>query len=351
VFIESSQRVAADRARRTVIRLRDIAAVAQVSMATASRTLNHSTQVSSATANRVWESMHKLGYRPNAHARSLKSRRSGLLGLVVDRIAGLFVAECIRDPQEAAFLHPYEILVTPLDHDERRAEACVRRMLEQEVEGVIVMSLDLDPSAFDKFLDRGVPVVFIDERPEGTRAAVLEVDYGRGIRQAIQHLAALGHRHIGYIAEAKSSRASDVRTAAVEKASRECGLELLERWSVDVQGAFSAGERAAKDFLARKRKPTAVVCSNGLAVAGVLHGAAKSDLRLPRDLSVVGLNDLRIAEFTTPALTSLQVFTQAMAKAAVVMVHNAIENATFGPVASIATQLVVRESTTVPRRL
>src|SRR5919106_1245114 len=177
----------------------EIARRANVSTATVSRTLNQSGPVKPATAKRVWRIVAELNYYPNSHARALVSGRSRLIGLIVSDITNPFFPEIIQAFQDLAVQKQYEVLLTSTDYLTSRMTECLRRMLERKVDGVAMMTSEMDLGLIKELSRRNVPIVFMDVGQMGPRMSHVAIDYGNGVAQAVEHLIELGHRHIGFI--------------------------------------------------------------------------------------------------------------------------------------------------------
>src|ERR1700677_488418 len=204
--------------------IREIARRARVSTATVSRAINHLPTVDPQLAKRVWKVVDELGYFPNTQARALVSGRSRLFGLIVSEITNPFFPELIQGFEDIAVEHGYEILVSPTNHDPKRMSHCIRRMLERKVEGVAIMTFGLEEPLLDQLAKRKVPLVFIDVGPDRPGVSVLKVDYHHGIRQAVQHLAALGHRNISFISGPMTLHSAQSRLSAFSTSLKECGI-------------------------------------------------------------------------------------------------------------------------------
>jgi DNA-binding LacI/PurR family transcriptional regulator len=332
--------------------IRTIARMANVSIATVSRTINHVPTVNPKIAKRVWEVIQELDYFPNTQARALVSGRSRILGLIVSEITNPFFPELIQGFEDIAVEHGYEILVSSTNHDPKRMSHCIRRMLERKVDGVAVMTFGIEAPLLDQLAQRNVPLVFIDVGPDGPSINVLKVDYRHGIRKGVQHLAALGHRKIAFVTGPAGLHSAQSRLAAFSESLRECGITPDPAWIVQGDHTLEGGMAAMKQLLALKDMPTAVMCSNDMTAIGVLHTMYRAGLRVPDDLSVVGFDDIHIAEVTIPPLTTVQMSRFELARAAVTALRagaEGTENSGVKHEYNIQTELVVRESTGYPR--
>src|ERR1700735_5663708 len=201
-----------------------VAKLAHVSIATVSRTINHIPTVNPKMAKRVWEAIRELDYFPNTQARALVSGRSKLFGLIVSEITNPFFPELIQGFEDVAVANGYEILVSSTNYDPKRMALCIRRMLERKVEGVAIMTFGIEEPLLEQLAKRKVPLVFIDVGPDRPGISVLKVDYHHGIRQAVQHLAALGHRDIAFISGPTRLHSAHSRLAAFKASMKECGI-------------------------------------------------------------------------------------------------------------------------------
>jgi LacI family transcriptional regulator len=332
--------------------IRTIARAANVSIATVSRTINHVPTVNPKIAKRVWEVIDELDYFPNTQARALVSGRSKLFGLIVSEITNPFFPELIQGFEDIAVEHGYEILVSSTNHDPRRMSHCIRRMLERKVEGVAIMTFGIEEPLLDQLAKRNVPLVFIDIGPKRPGISLLKVDYHHGIRQGVQHLAALGHRNIAFISGPATLHSAQSRLTAFSTSLKECGIVPNPAWIVEGNHTMEGGVAAMERLLAAKKMPTAVMCSNDMTAIGVLHKLYRAGLRVPDDLSVIGFDDIHIAEVTIPPLTTVQMSRFELARAAVTALRAHVESPD-DPAPKrdykIQTDLIVRESTGYPR--
>jgi DNA-binding LacI/PurR family transcriptional regulator len=332
--------------------IRTIARMANVSIATVSRAMNHVATVNPKMAKRVWRVIDQLGYFPNTQARALVSGRSRLFGLIVSEITNPFFPELIQGFEDIAVEHGYEILVSSTNYDPKRMSHCIRRMLERKVEGVAVMTFGIEEPLLDQLAKRKVPLVFIDVGPKRPGISVLKVDYHHGIRQGVQHLAALGHRHISFISGPVRLHSAQSRLDAFFASLQECGIAPDPARVVEGDHTMEGGIAAMERLLAAKTIPTAVMCSNDMTAIGVLHKLYRAGLRVPDDLSVIGFDDIHIAEVTIPPLTTIQMSRFELARAAVTALRAHVEESEGSAQKreyNIQTNLVVRESTGFPR--
>ena len=329
--------------------IRTVAERANVSVATVSRTINRVPTVNAKMAKRVWDVIRELNYFPNTQARALVSGKSGVFGLIVSEITNPFFSELIQGFEDVAVESGYEILVSSTNYDPKRWELCIRRMLERKAEGVAVMTFGIEEPLLEQLAERNIPLVFIDTGPSSSQISVLKVDYHHGIRQGVQHLAALGHRNIAFISGPGRLSSAHARLEAFTQSLRECGIAPQPEWIIEGDHTLEGGIQATEQLLACKPLPTAVMCSNDMTAIGVLHKVYRAGLRVPADLSVIGFDDVHIARVMIPPLTSIQMSRLDLARAAVTALRSHVQNTTPQREYKIDTRLVVRESTSYPR--
>jgi LacI family transcriptional regulator len=229
---------------------------------------------------------------------------------------------------------------------------CIRRMLERKVDGVAVMTFGIEEPLLDQLANRKVPLVFIDIGPNRPGISLLKIDYHHGILQGVQHLAALGHRNIAFISGPVTLHSAQSRRAAFSASLEECGITPNPAWIIEGDHTMEGGIASMDHLLSAKKMPTAVMCSNDMTAIGVLHKLYRAGLRVPDDLSVIGFDDIHISEVTIPPLTTVQMSRFELARAAVTALRAQVEpseNVEPKREYNIQTELIVRESTGIPR--
>src|ERR1035441_5932031 len=256
--------------------IRTVAERAHVSIATVSRTINHVPTVNAKMAKRVWEAIRELNYFPNTQARALVSGRSGLLGLIVSEITNPFFPELIQGFEDIAVENGYEILVSSTNYDPKRMSLCIRRMLERKAEGVAVMTFGIEEPLLEQLAERNIPMVFVDVGPDRPGISLLKVDYHHGIRQGVQHLAALGHRNIAFISGPPRLHSAQSRVAAFSRSLKECGIALDPECLVEGDHTLEGGMIAMEKLLGVEKRPSAVMCSHDMTAIGVVRTGYRS---------------------------------------------------------------------------
>jgi LacI family transcriptional regulator len=296
----------------------------------------------------VWKVVDELGYYPNTQARALVSGRSRIFGLIVSEITNPFFPEIVQTFENLAVENNYEILLTSTVHDPKRMESSVRRMIERRVDGVAVLTFGMEETLIEHLRFRKVPLVFVDVGPDVPGIANIRINYLNGIRQAVQHLAALRHTRIAFVTGPLHLKSALARRAAFKASMTEIGLspDLIVAGDHRMEG----GMRALLELSGLRDRPTAVLCSNDMTAIGVMREAYDHAIKIPDDLSVVGFDDIRLAEFTIPPLTTVQMSQHELAKIAFQALLNEVEcepSSHERHKYELTTSLVLRRSTSL----
>jgi LacI family transcriptional regulator len=334
--------------------IHEVAKRAKVSIATVSRTLNNPSTVDPRTAARVLKAVEELRYHPDIYARSLVSGRSRILGLIVSDITNPFFPELVRGFEDVAVQHGYEIMVSSTDYNSARMAVCVRRLLERKVEGVAIMTSEMDRPLIDQLERRKVPTVFLDVGSVHALISNIQVDYAAGINQAVEHLLALGHRRIGFISGPLTLKSASIRRTAFLECLTRKGILEDEDLVTEGDHMIDGGLAAMSRLLDLPNPPTAVLTSNDLTAIGALRAVHRKGLNVPKDVSVIGFDDIHFAEFTEPPLTTVALSRRELAEKAIFALLKHIEPTSgqpgHGAEYSITPTLVVRQSTCAPRQ-
>lgn len=333
----------------SLMKIRDIARLAEVSTATVSHVINGTRYVSDEVKQRVQEVIERNGYTPNAHARNLATRNNHTFGLILSDLSNPFFPELVKSIQECANQKGYEITLANTNYDAGRTVASVQRMLEQRVSGVAVMTSEMDAALAERLARREIAVVFLDVGQVGPYVSNIAVNYEKGIRAGVEHLLALGHRRIAYISGPQRLKSAQRRLLAFTKT-----MKKYESAPFIYEGDFKAtgGQQAVTAMLQQKQRPTAIVAANDLMAMGAMRELRKAGLHVPQDISVVGYDDILFAELTDPPLTTVALPRGEIGRAAVeALLHTVNNESKQGLEYKITPKLIVRESTGLVRTI
>ena len=339
---------------RTKLDIRTVAERADVSIATVSRTINSIPTVSPLLTERVWKAIRELDYYPNSQARSLVSGRSRIFGLIVPEITNPFFPELVQGFEDIAVENGYEMLVSSTNNDPVRMSVCIRRMLERRVEGVAVMTFGVEEPLLQQLSERKIPLVLTEFLLDTPHVSTLLLDYKMGFRLGVEHLVKLGHRHIAFISGPLALHSARTRREAFLASLKEFQLPIRESWMVEGDHTLKAGVRGFQALADQGEIPTAILCSNDMTAIGVLKAAYHAHVRVPDDLSVIGLDDIRFSEYTLPPLTTIRLSGVEIAQAAFHALQAQAESEKGKDAVRkypISTSLVVRESTAPARTI
>lgn len=324
--------------------IKEVAKRAKVSTATVSRTINDSGKVKPGTAARVRQAIEELNFYPNTHARTLVSGRSRMLGLIISDITNPFFPELVKSFEDQAVERGQEVIIGNTDYNPKRMTECIRRMVERKVDGVAIMTSEADPALVTELTRRNIPTVFMDTGKTGPHSANIRIDYAQGIHEALQHLFALNHRRIAFIAGPMNLESARMRRDAYLSGLKSRGVSesMIEKGDHRIEG----GAMAMRSLLKLPQRPTAVITSNDLTAIGALGAILHAGLRVPEDMSLIGFDDISFAHLTQPPLTTVILSRTQLAVTAFAALEALIRK-DEGPHEdySIPTHLVMRAST------
>ncbi len=326
--------------------IREVARVARVSTATVSRTINGSEKVSPETAERVHNAIQKLKFYPNNNARALGSGRSSLYGLIISDITNPFFPELVRSFEEIAVQYGQEVLTANTNYDPARMESCVRRMLQRKVDGVAILTSEMDAHLIDEFSSRNIPLVFLDMGVPKEGISNIVLDYAAGVDAAVQHLVDLGHSEIGFIAGPMNLTSARIRRQAFVSSLKRKRVRLNPDLIETGDHRMGGGHDAMTRLLARPVRPTAILASNDLTAIGAMGAIFELGLSVPEDISVIGFDDIDLSAFTQPPLSTIRVSRSDIARTAFrALYHLHAEAPPQGAEYTIHPTLIERKST------
>ncbi len=290
--------------------LRDVAALAGVHPATASRALNPATKgmTSADTGQRVLRAAEQLGYRPNAVARSLRTARSSSIGVVVPDLTNPLFPPIVRGIEAGLAPHGYVLLIVNTDNNLGQEEQLVASLQARSIDGLILATARVRHPLIDKLAAGDLPVVLVNRRREGVTLPCVVPDDAAGIRLAVAHLAQLGHRRIAHVAGPQDTSTGVARRRAFRAAVREHGL-AQDKALVRPCGTWSEaqGARALRGLLDSGERFSAVIAGNDMLALGCYDVLGERGIRCPGDISVVGFNDMPFVDKVRPALTTVHI--------------------------------------------
>jgi LacI family transcriptional regulator len=334
------------------VTLKDVARQAGVHPATASRALNPETRllVSEETANRVLAAAADLGYRPNAVARSLRTRRSYTIGVLIPDLNNPLFPPIVRGLEDRLGADGYVALIGNTDGDDARERKVFEQMRARHVDGYVLATAHLRSPLLAEAARAGLPVVLVNRIAENHSFPAVTVDNERGVRMAISHLTSLGHKHIACIAGPQDVSTGHARYLGFQAAIAAAGLELRpDRVAFASSFSIEEGLRCARQILATDSGCTALAAANDMLAVGCYLAMDEAGLSCPADISVVGFNDMPFISMLRPPLTTVSFpHYQVGTEAAQLLLERLNAGAGLVKVLYLAPELVIRGSTAQP---
>jgi DNA-binding LacI/PurR family transcriptional regulator len=329
--------------------IKDIARLANVSHSTVSRALHHSSLVNAETAERIRRIAADSRYRPSAVARSLVMRRTNTLGVVVTSIADPFVAEVVGGIEETANVHGYSVILANSNGDAQREIDVVRSFEERRVDGIVVTSSRVGAAYAPLLAQIQVPVVLLNSQHPCQPVYAVMIANLDASRQAVRYLLELGHRRIAYVGDRFGRESDTERFSGYRATLDDAGIPFQPEFVMHGDGMPEGGAQAMDRLLGLPELPTAVFCYNDMTAIGALKSIRVHGLHVPGDISIVGFDDLYLAQYLEPPLTTMRQPKHEMGRMATDTVLQLLAGAEPPRCVEVPGELIVRESTAPTR--
>lgn len=331
------------------VSIKDIALLAEVSHPTVSRALRKSPLVNPETAEKIRAIAQQMGYRPSAVARSLVNKKTKTIGVVVTTIADPFNGEVVSGVEEAANEHGYSIFLANSNADPEREMKVVHSFHERRVDGIIVTSSRVGALYMPLLGELNIPTVLINNQHPSEFVYSVMIDNISASRDAVKHLIQLGHRRIAYLGDQFGFESDAERLLGYRQALVDARIRFLPELAIQGDGKAEGGMEAMLRLLSLPKPPTAVFCYNDMSAIGAIRAAHDRALSVPEDISIVGFDDLSIASFTRPLLTTIRQPKWRMGRLAIETLLQLLSGAPAQNSVKLAGELVVRKSTAPPK--
>ena len=332
------------------VSIKDIARAADVSHSTVSRALSDSDLVRATTKARILRLAREMGYSPDARARSLVLGRTHTIGVVVTTFTDPFIAEVVQAVETAAHQHGYSLILASSNSEPEREMAAVQMLWSKRVDGLIVTSSRIGALYQSRLDSLGVPVVLINSHQEqqGPYTFSVTMDNRHGGALATAHLLELGHRRVAYVSGPADHSDDLERMAGYRQALAKADIVYDPALIVQGTGRAGGGQVAWASLAALPNRPSAVFCYNDMTAIGLLRVVREANLSIPLDLSVVGFDDIPLASYVEPRLTTIaqpkrDLGAKAMAMVLALMMNDGPKTATVANTV-VQGRLIVRES-------
>lgn len=326
--------------------IREVAERAGVSVTTVSHVVNQTRFVAAETEQRVRDAMQLLNYRPNSLARSLRRGETRTIGLILPDSANPFFAEFARLLEDAAFQQDYSLILCNSNGELEKERRYAEVLFNKQVDGIIFMAAGDDPFSLHDLVAQSFPLVVVDRIVDHIDVDAVITDNALSGRLAAEHLIALGHRRMGIIRGPSHVTPSAQRVTGFAQTLEQAGLNLPEE--LQAVGDFhpEAGYLAARKLLAASTPPSAIFACNDLMAIGALRAITETGRKVPADISLVGHDDIELASYTRPALTTISQPVENLAETSIRLLLQRIQSPEMDRQQIILpNRLVVRQST------
>lgn len=323
-----------------------------MSTATVSRVLSGTGPVSDVTRATVMEAVRAQGYRRNLAARNLRMGRAGAVLVLVPNLGKPFYSGILAGLSDGVAASDYELLIVDTEAGDAGAESLAAYFADGRIDGAVSLDGELPDAVFDALTQAGASdrIVFLCEWPQGRDLPTVACDNAQGARLAIRHLHGLGHRDIAHVTGPEGNVLTTARRAGMTAERARLGLPARPDWIIRGDFSLASGHRAAARILAMQERPTAVFCSADMVAFGLIAGLVAGGVSVPRDISVVGFDDIEMSEFYVPALTTIRQDRARMGRRAARLLLGRLGGAPPAPGLEplVPVELIVRASTAPP---
>ncbi|UOY90347.1 catabolite control protein A [Bacillus glycinifermentans] len=284
----------------------DVAREANVSMATVSRVVNGNPNVKPTTRKKVLEAIERLGYRPNAVARGLASKKTTTVGVIIPDISSIFYAELARGIEDIATMYKYNIILSNSDQNMDKELHLLNTMLGKQVDGIVFMSGNVTDEHVEEFKRSPVPIVLAASVEEKGETASVAIDYEQALYDAAVMLIENGHKRLAFVSGPMQEPINKAKKLqGFKRALQDKGLEFKEEYVVEGDYTYDSGMEALDALMKLDEKPTAVISATDEMALGIIHSAQDKGLSIPEDLEVVGFDNTRLSLMVRPQLTTV----------------------------------------------
>ncbi|MBA2871774.1 LacI family transcriptional regulator [Anoxybacillus calidus] len=283
----------------------DVAREANVSMATVSRVVNGNPNVKPSTRKKVLEAIERLGYRPNAVARGLASKKTTTVGVIIPDISSIFFAELARGIEDIATMYKYNIILSNSDQNKDKELHLLNTMLGKQVDGILFMGGYISEEHVTEFKKSPVPIVLAATIEENNIIPSVNIDYEQAAYDAVAFLIEKGHKRIVYVTGPADDPINNKKLAGYRRALEQYGLTYDENLIIEGDYSYDSGIEAYEKIAELDEQPTAVFVGTDEMALGVIHSAQDHGVNIPEQLEVVGFDNTRLATMVRPRLTTV----------------------------------------------
>ncbi|MBB3869682.1 catabolite control protein A [Geobacillus sp. NFOSA3] len=283
----------------------DVAREANVSMATVSRVVNGNPNVKPSTRKKVLEAIERLGYRPNAVARGLASKKTTTVGVIIPDISSIFFAELARGIEDIATMYKYNIILSNSDQNKEKELHLLNTMLAKQVDGILFMGGNITEEHVNEFQKSPVPIVLAATIEPNNTIPSVNIDYEQASFEAVTYLVEKGNKRVAYVTGPTDDPINQKKLAGYRRALETHGIAYDEELVIEGDNSYDSGIEAYEKIAELAEKPTAVFAGTDEMALGIIHSAQDHGVRIPDQLEVVGFDNTRLATMVRPRLTTV----------------------------------------------
>lgn len=284
----------------------DVAREANVSMATVSRVVNGNPNVKPVTRKKVLEVIERLGYRPNAVARGLASKKTTTVGVIIPDISSIFYAELARGIEDIATMYKYNIILSNSDQNKEKELHLLNTMLGKQVDGIVFMGGNITAEHVEEFEKSPVPIVLAGSIEESEKIPSVNINYEEAVYDSVKEFIDKGHKNIAFvIGPLHEPKNFEKKLKGYQRALEEAGLPFQEDLVVEGDYTYDSGLEAFEKLLEAGEKPTAILVGSDEMALGVIHGAEDKGFKIPEDFEVITSDNTRLSLMVRPQLTTI----------------------------------------------
>ena len=322
--------------------IKDVAQLAGVAVSTASIALNGKDKVSEETKRKVMEAAKELNYQKNGAAMDLKRNNTKTIALILMDLSGPFYSELIKGVQEVSLANGYDLIACSSlgGHD----STAIKFLREKRVDGVIILAHNVSDDIIQLSSRAGFPIVLLDRHLEGNYLLNVQVDNEQGGYMATKHLIERGHKKIAYISGSKFSHDNEMRFKGYKRAIADHNITYTEKWNISGNFTREGGYLATKTLVAQGDLPTALFYANDEMAIGGMKALEEKGINIPNDICVIGFDDIQIAEYVSPPLTTVRQPKYEMGTLAAHILFQSMDGELKQKDYKLSTELVIRAS-------
>lgn len=334
--------------------LQDVADQAKVSRMTVSRVFSEKNNVSKETEEKIKTIAKKIGYHPNLIARSLSARNSKTIGIFVPKTRYLFldiyITQILSGISDVTQELDYRIMLFPIDYTKQKKDLYLSIARSHLVDGIILLKTKINDKGLEDLKKIDFPFILVNHRSSSKKYNFVDTYNIKGAKLAVEYLYSLGHKKIAFVSGAMDETNAIDRLKGYKKTLKSLGLQYRQEWIISGKFSRETAYEASKELITSKDLPTAIFCSDDYMAIGVMDRIKEAGLSVPKDISIIGFDDIEISSFINPSLTTVRQSIYEIGKRSTELLLDLINKKRTSPISELLdVELIIRESTSKPK--